>query len=215
MAASKGKLDKLIKATDQLVESKGVSKLAKTFDKSLNIVGNAVSAAADVANHQLDEHRKLHRDDVSVPDIKGLNLVQTQTLFEGLDLQYALVVAEPSKALAQAKADTIVKTVPKANKVLSAGSFVKVYYVDAATISASQALVAKASRRNQIRKDSAKAIAQKVKQGTVSGANSFVQTTTGLSKKVVPHKHSRKQIKAEIIDVPKQNSQSDDYSSAR
>lgn len=209
MSASKGKLDRFIKATDKLVSSKGVSKLAKTVDKSLNVVGDAVGVAADVTNHQLDEHRKLHQNDVRVPDIKGLSLAQTKTLLDSLALKYALVAAEPAMALAKAKSDTIVNTVPKANKVLPAGSFIKVYYADDAVIAASQALVAKAQRRKQIRKDSAKALAQKVGQGTVTGASGIVQATAGLTKKVIPHKQQPKQIKAEIIDVPKPDEDSE------
>lgn len=37
MTAKDSKLDKFIKAADKLVESKGVSKLTKTLDKTLNI----------------------------------------------------------------------------------------------------------------------------------------------------------------------------------
>ncbi|MGG7011402.1 UNVERIFIED_CONTAM: PASTA domain-containing protein [Limosilactobacillus fermentum] len=205
MTAKDSKLDKFIKAVDKLVESKGVSKLTKTLDKTLNIAGNAVEAAADVTNHQLDEHNKRHLNDVKVPDISGLSLDQTRELFATLDIKYALVVPEPDASFATAKVDIIVSTVPKANTVLSAGSFVKIYYLDAEVIEASKLIVSKKENRKRIRKEAAKALATKLGHGTAVSASNVLKATTNVTKKMTRHSKTiknPKEITATIIDVP-------------
>lgn len=205
MTAKASKLDKFIKAADKLVESKGVSKLTKTIDKTLDIAGNAIGAAADVTNHQLDEHNKRHQSDVKLPDIIGLSIDQAKELFATLDLKYALLASEPDASFATVKADTIVSTVPKAHTVLSAGSFVKIYYLDAEVIEVSQSIVLKQENRKRARKEAAKAIAAKIGRRTAMGASTVIKATTNVTKNISrPSKteKSRKEIKATIIDGP-------------
>ena len=202
MTTKKSRLDSFLKAADKISESKGVSKLANAFDKTLNIAGNAVEAAADVANHQLDERNKRHLDDVKVPDIDGLTLVQTKELFDSLDIKYALVAETPNVTLATRKADTVIRTLPKANAVLSAGSFVKIYYLDAEVIAASKNILLKNEERKQTRKESAKAIAGKIGHGTVAGASGVVKATAGLTGKLKLKSKKPMQITATIIDTP-------------
>lgn len=205
MTAKATKLDKFIKAVDKLEESKGVSMLTNTLDKTLNIAGDAVSAVADITNHQLDEHNKRHLNDVKVPDIRGLSLEQTRKLFATLDIKYALVVPEPDASFAKAKVDIIVSTVPKANTVLSAGSFVKIYYLNAEVIEESKMIASTKENRKQIRKEAAKTLTAKLGHSTALGASNILKATTNVTKKMTRHSKkvtNPKKINATIIDVP-------------
>ncbi|EKQ02694.1 PASTA domain-containing protein [Lacticaseibacillus paracasei] len=205
MTEKASKLDKFIKAADKLVESRGVSKLTKTIDKTLDIAGNAIGAAADVTNHQLDEHNKRHQTDVKLPDIIGLSIDQAKELFATLELKYALLASEPDASFETAKADTIVNTVPKAHTVLSAGSFVKIYYLDAEVIEASRLIVSEKETRKRARKEAVKALASKIGHGTAMSARNVLKATTKVTKKSTRQSSTPKnckEIKATIIDVP-------------
>lgn len=127
MSAKEGKLDKLIKTVDKLTDSKGISKLGKTLNKTLDIAGNVINSTAEVANHQLDERNKRHLDDIKLPDISGLNLDQTRELFDSMNIRYAFLTVAPDIKLAASKVDTVIKTFPKPKTVLKKGSFVKIY----------------------------------------------------------------------------------------
>lgn len=205
MAAKLTKLDKFIKGADKLMDSKGVSKLAGTLDKTLNIAGDAVQAAAEVTNHQLDEHNKRHLHDVKIPDLLGLTLTQSQEALSPFDLTFAPVVATPDAKFASARVDTVIATLPKPNAVVAPGSFVKLYYVDAATLEASTVLAEEAVRRVKERKEAAKGFVAKVAHGTAAGTSHAVKAATaGVTKKLGHHdrpKNIRKEIDATIIDA--------------
>lgn len=197
MAQQPGKLNRLINAADKITSSK----LGQSLGKTLNIVGATVDAAAQVANHQLDEHRKLHRDDLRVPDISGLTLEQAQTLLDDLNLRYALVAITPSRALADGRADTIIQTSPKAKVLVRAGSFVKVLYLDEETLTASRALADDHAARQANRQAAVKSAASKVGRVPVDGVKGVARVTAKLSRKLKPRRKGRRIIKATEEDV--------------
>jgi len=189
MSAKEGKLDKLIKTVDKLTDSKGISKLGKTLNKTLDIAGNVINSTAEVANHQLDERTKRHLDDIKLPDISGLNLDQTRELFDSMNIRYAFLTVAPDIKLAASKVDTVIKTFPKPKTVLKKGSFVKIYYLDATTLEQSQDILKNYIELKKSRKESAKGFVNKIGHGTMTGAKGILKAP----KKLIPHsKHSKK-----------------------
>lgn len=199
MSAKDGKVDKFIKAVDKLTDSKGISKLGKTLNKTIDIAGNIISSTAEVTNHQIDERNKRHQFDIKLPDISGLSLDRTKDLFDSVGLKYAFVKVDPDIKLATTKTDIVMKTVPKPKTVLPAGGFVKIYYLDAEGLEESKKILADSIQKKQSRKDSAKALVNKVGHGTAVGANKVLK----VSKKLVPHSKRSKKIKATIVKGPK------------
>lgn len=199
MSAKDGKIDKIIKTVDKLTDSKGLSKIGKTLNKTIDIAGNIISSTAEVTNHQIDEHNKRHQTDIKLPDISGLSLDQTKDLFDSINIKYAFVKVNPDIKLVSTKVDTVLKTIPKPKTVLPAGGFVKVYYLDSEGLGQSQKILADSVHKKQARKESTKALFNKVGQGTVAGANKVLK----VSKKLVPHSKGSKKIKATIVENSK------------
>lgn len=205
MTAKEGKIDKIIKTVDKLTESKGLSKIGKTLNKTIDIAGNIISSTAEVTNHQMDERNKRHQFDIKLPDISGLSLDQTKDLFDSINIKYAFVKVDPDVKLVSTKIDTVLKTVPKPKTVLPAGGFVKVYYLDSEGLEQSQKILADSVHKKQVRKESTKALFDKVGQETAAGANKVLK----VSKKLVPHSKRPKKIKATIVEEPKDSNEVD------
>lgn len=180
MSVKEGKVDKIIKTVDKLTDSKGLSKIGKTLNKTIDIAGNIISSTAEVTNHQIDEHNKRHQTDINLPDISGLSLDQTKDLFDSINIKYAFVRVDPDIKLASTKIDTVLKTVPKPKTILSAGGFVKVYYLDSEGLKQSQKILADSVHKKQARKESAKALFNKVGQGTITGASKALKVSKNL-----------------------------------
>lgn len=199
------KLDAFLKTTDKVMESKGVSKLTNTLDKSLGIVTSAFGAASDVAKHEIDVHAEKHKDDVKVPDLKGLNRTEAEALLDQLGLLSAFVeITEPADKYAKAVVNTVETTKPKANVKVPAGSFVKVMVVSETLIQASQVLVADAEQHKADRKTAVVNFATKLGHGTAHAAGKVVTATTGISKKLTNKTKRPKVIDAEFIEVDEQ-----------
>ena len=200
MSNKVSKTDKLFKVIDKLDSSK--------LGKVLDVTGNLIQSGADVVNNQLDEHNKRHSDDVRVPDIIDLSLNQTKDLLNDLNIKHDFIVIDPSTKLASQKVDTVIKTVPKANTVLPANGFIKIYYMNNEVLEQSKELLKAVNERKQSRKDSAKSLANKIGQETKSGISGAVEA----SKKLVPHpkRKKAKKIKATIIEVPKESDDSNE-----
>ncbi|KRK99558.1 hypothetical protein FC88_GL000008 [Companilactobacillus futsaii JCM 17355] len=205
MSAKDGKMDKFIKGVDKLTDSKGISKLGKTLNKTIDIAGNIISSTAEVTNHQIDERNKRHQFDIKLPDISGLSLDQTKDLFDSINIKYAFVKVDPDVKLVSTKVDTVLKTVPKPKTVLPAGGFVKIYYLDSEGLEQSQKILADSVHKKQVRKESTKALFDKVGQGTAAGANKVLK----VSKKLVLHSKRPKKIKATIVEKPKDSNEVD------
>jgi seryl-tRNA synthetase len=89
--------------------------------------------------------------------------------------------------------------------ILSAGSFVKIYYLDDEVVEASRSIVSEKENHKRVRKEAAKSLATKISRGTAMGATTVLKATTNVTKKITKHSKTEKnlkQIKATIIDVP-------------
>lgn len=211
MAGKSGKLDRFIEETNKVMGAKGVTTLLGSLDKVMGVVTAAAGAAADVANHQLDEHHKRHQDDVVVPDISNLTLAQAKAVLGELDLRYALLAVAPSANLASHPAETVVRTQPRAKAKVPAGTFVKVFILGPDQLAESQTLADATAQRKQNRKDSAKALAGKVGHGTLAATTRVLKAGGNLTKKLTPTRKKkpqenpsrpRKIIDATVIEVP-------------
>ncbi|MGT2936568.1 hypothetical protein ACVR05_02915 [Streptococcus caprae] len=117
------------------------------FD-AVKMVENVTDKAAPLIDKAIDRHYDGIGEQILVQSMIHLSLTTGQEHLERQGFVVAPVLVKPDKKYASLNAQEIVDQVPKSGKY-KPGSLIKVYYVDQATLEASQELAEQAKQKAQ------------------------------------------------------------------
>jgi hypothetical protein len=165
---------------------KGVTKMGiEGLASSVTDVAEATSEVSTVVNHQIDGHIERHKDDVKIPDVKGLPTAQAQQFIQDYGLVAAVLIADPQIAYADKAAGVVVRTEPKVNTIVKPGTFVKIYWLNEEVLEASKVLAQETAEKKIAKASARKALATKLVDGTKANSARLAHAVT----KVAHHKH--------------------------
>lgn len=141
--------------------------------------GLLTSLPTEIADKTLDivnAHMEKHKQDVKVPDLTGLTIDEAEDILTQFNFKHSRVLVEPHKNYRHKKENIVLRSVPKPNTSVVLGSFIKLYYIDAATIDASQKIIEQQQLHKQQRQANRQAIVNQTVTTTKSLTTGFVHT---------------------------------------
>lgn len=140
--AKKGLLQKAGKALGT------VGNVLSIFD-AVAIVDKVSGHAAPLIDKAIDRHFDAKKDLITLQDLTHLSVEQAGEILEAIGLKPIPLLVKADKKYASQNTHEVLRMVPKSGKVRM-GSIVKLYYIDEATLEASQALLADYNRQQRV-----------------------------------------------------------------
>ena len=141
------------------------------------LIPEALNQGAKILKRELEKRQ----DYVKIPDVTGLPVEEAALVLEKYGFQHSLIKATASPQFSNSTDNQVIKLVPRAKSNVPATTFLKVYYVDSATISESVILANKIREMKAIKKEKNHKNMQKI-----------VQQTTKVTEKLTKKRHVSK-----------------------
>lgn len=120
-----------------LKKTLGVAGKALSFLDTVEMVNKVAQASSNVIDKELARRHELKKDLIAIPNVNELPLEQAQAHLEGLGFTVVPILAKANTAYRTSQPQQVVQQVPRSGQA-QVGSLIKLYYVDAAVIEASQ-----------------------------------------------------------------------------